>query len=140
MSRWLQALYQPEFKFDKGIYTYLPVVVYKHEFPKSKLLGKDLNDIIPVLKQTINTIVKNSDVNADFDPIEAYSFEEAFSKFTKKHMLDKNAVFEVTLEDTENNTTQTKLVCPLVSKEKSYEISEFDTLISAIAYKLSNED
>lgn len=139
MSRWLCAAYQQELPFkDKDIY--LPIQVFRHEFPRSKLKGKSLRDLISILKNKINIIVEKSDINRDYDKINAYSFDEAFSEFIKNHISDKNIVFEVCLEKLNTKEKQTKLVCPLISEDKSYDIPKgFNTLITAIAYKLTNE-
>ena len=137
MGRWLCAVYQKELPF-KDIY--LPIQVFRHEFPISELKGKSLNNIISVLKSKINTIERESNINRDYDEINAYSFDEAFSEFIKNHISDKNIVFEVCLEKLNTKEKQTKLVCPLISEDKSYDRSKgFNTLITAISYKLTNE-
>ena len=146
MSRWLiTAETQLELPLDIT-HLYYPTLVREVNFKDiiNRLKGKNIVYIQKVLYDYINDVPNNKISDRFYDVIEDDFIEGAFKKFIKMYADDDYKVYDVTISEVEKNnhniikddTDKRYLICPLVSQTKLYDVSEFDTLIKALAIKL----
>ena len=148
MSRWfIKAETQLELPLGKeDLKVYYPTLVreisFKDKMPKLK--DKNIQYVQKVIYDCLNDVSNNKISYRFYDDIEDDFIEGAFKKFIKMYADDDYKVYDVTISEVEkdnhniikDDTDKRYLICPLVSQTKLYDVSEFDTLIKALAIKL----